>query len=98
MDTALSKTLRERERILARIGRQRADVVLAIHGLATPIAVLDRATVVARYLRARPALVGIAVAVLVALRTRSATGLLARGFGLWRVASRLRALVRRYGF
>jgi len=97
MDAALSKVLQERERILARIGRQRSEVVVAVHGLATPIALLDRAAGLARYMRTHPALVGVAVAAVVALRTRSVLGLLTRGIGLWRVSRQLRSLLHRFG-
>jgi len=98
MDSALTRILVERERLLARIGEQRRAVGAAVDGLATPIAVLDRALEAARYLRSHPLAVGIAVAAVVALRTRSLFGLAARGFGIWRLVRRVRLLARRLGW
>lgn len=97
MDSALIDVLRERERLLARIEQQRSAVAVSVAGLATPLALVDRAVGVCRYLRAHPLAAGVMVAAIVALRARLALRWLVRGLGLWRMGRQLRSLVQRLG-
>ncbi len=97
MNASLIKILQERERILARVGQQRVGIASSIAALSAPLSLVDRAIGIARYMRAHPAAVGIVVAILVALRTRSVLGMLARGIGIWRVFRQVRLLARRFG-
>lgn len=97
MAGSLSEVLVKRERLLASIAAQREGVRHAVGGLAGPIALIDRVAQAGRFLRAHPFAVGAAVAVLVAMRTRSLVGLLARGFGAWRLLRRIQSLLARHG-
>ena len=98
MQSALTRIQLERERILACIVTQRTVVATSFAGLAVPIALVDRTLGAARYLRAHPVVLAALVAAVVVLRTRSVVGLLARGFGLWRIVRQLRTVTRRLGW
>ena len=69
---------------MARSDGLRARVGDIVHDLERPIAVADRALVVARFLRAHPVLTGGAVAAAVALRRHGPAGLAARALLAWR--------------
>jgi hypothetical protein len=97
MADALNRTLLRRAELCARIAEQRRDVERSIAGLAGPIAVIDRAMDLGRFMRAHPVAVGGAVAVLVALRTRSIVRVVTRGFGAWRLLRKVQAMLVRFG-
>ena len=97
MSDALTKTLLRRERILARVARERGDVELAFVGLSGPVAMADKFVEVGRMLRAHPASVAVLVAAIVALRGRTLFGVVMRGIGLWRLLRQIRSALGRFG-
>lgn len=78
----------QRGRLLERIALQRAVLADDVYPLAATLDTADRAVAGARaviaYLKARPVLVGVAVAALVVLRGRRVVKLARRGFFLWK--------------
>lgn len=98
MSDALTKVLRERERIRQRIGRQRNEVAVAFDALARPAAIVDHAVRAIQVLRAHPAAIAAIVAGLFVLRARAVIGLLGRGIGVWRLLHGFRALIARIPF
>ena len=95
MDAALAKVLLERERLLARIARQRSDVEVAFAGLAGPVAAIDRAVEFGRFLRAHPLVAGGLVALIVVLSRRTLFGALTSGIGAWRLLRHVQVMLRR---
>jgi hypothetical protein len=97
MDRMLTKVLVERERLLARAERERADLAVACRGLSAPAAVVDRIIDAGRFLRAHPLATGGLAAGIVVLRTRSVLGLATRALGAWRLLRRLRTVAHLLG-
>jgi hypothetical protein len=83
-DAQIAEIRRRRAALVERIDGQRATVARSCAALATPIAIADRAMMAARFVRDNPALVGVATAVVVAIRLRRIRTALQRGFALWR--------------
>ena len=75
----------QKGRLIARADAQRAAVSEGFRQLRGPIAVADGAISAVQYLKAHPALVATAVAVLVAFRGRGAVSLAGRALSIWRV-------------
>jgi hypothetical protein len=98
MEAPLTRVLIERERLRARIDRQRRDVDRYVAGLAGPAAIIDRVRSCGRFVGRHPAALLGVVAAGFALRARSAAGLLARGLGLWRLARRAQVWLRYVGY
>jgi hypothetical protein len=80
----LIEIARRKERLIAACAAQRGTIAAAFRDLRPPIAVVERALGVARFLRAHPVVVGLIVAGVVVFRQRSTLGLLTRGFAAWR--------------
>lgn len=95
MSDALTEVLLRRERLLARVARQRENVALAFEGLAGPIALIDRLIRAGRVLRAHPVAVVALLAGVFVLRARTVVGMIGRGIGIWRLFTRVRALIER---
>ena len=98
MEESLARVLIERERLRARIDRQRRDVDRYVAGLAGPATIIDRVRLGACFVRRHPGVLLGAVAAGFALRARSAAGLIARGLGLWRLARRAQVWLRYVGY
>jgi hypothetical protein len=98
MEQPLTRVLVERERLRARIDRQRRDVDRYVAGLAGPAAIIDRVRLAGRFVRRHPGILLSAVAVTVALRARSAAGMVASALGLWRLARRAQVWLRYVGY
>ena len=98
MEDPLTRVLIERERLRARVDRQRRDVDRYVAGLAGPAAIVDRVLLCGRFVRRHPGALLSVVAMGFALRARSAAGLLARGLGLWRLARRAQVWLRYVGY
>ena len=96
MTDALTKVLLRRERILQRVARERDSVVVAFSGLARPITIMERIVGAGRVLRAHPPVAVALVAGVLVLRARSVVGIVGRGFSLWRLFHRLRALIGQF--
>ena len=96
MSDALTKALLQRERILARVALQRAGIAPALAGLSGPITLVDQVMAAGRVLRAHPAAVTLLVGAIVVLRVRTLAGLVARGYGLWQLLRRVRAMLSRF--
>jgi hypothetical protein len=94
----LTEVLLARGRLLARSEAER--LALAGHGagLAPPLRLVDRALDAGRFLRAHPAVVVVAGAVIALLRGRTLLSLGVRGYGLWRLLQRARIMLRRAGY
>jgi hypothetical protein len=85
--------------LIARCATQRATIADAFHDLERPIAIVDRAVSVVRFFRTHPLLLGVAVAVFVALKQRgSVVGLAARGAAAWRLWRAIAPWAHRFGF
>jgi len=80
----LIEIARRKERLIARGESQRAAIGASFRQLQGPIGVIDRGLAVVRYLRAHPALVGVAVAAVVVLRGRGLLSMASRGLAVWR--------------
>lgn len=76
---------RRKERLSARAQTERQAIAGNVMALREPIGVVDRAIGVARFLRAHPVFVAVAVAGLVAFRGRGLTSLAGRAFSAWRL-------------
>lgn len=94
----LTEVLLARGRLLARSDAER--LALAGHGagLAPPLRLVDRALDAGRFLRAHPAVVIAAGALVVLLRGRTMLGLGVRAFGLWRLMQRARVMLGHAGY
>jgi hypothetical protein len=80
----LAEIARRKERLIARGESQRAAIGTNLRQLQGPIGVVDRGLAVVRFLRAHPALVGVAVAAVVVLRGRGLLSMASRGLAVWR--------------
>ena len=80
----LNEIARRKERLIAACAAQRGAIAGAFHDLRQPIAVVERALAVTRFLRAHPIVVALVVAGLVVFRRRSLLGLVTRGLAVWR--------------
>ncbi|MGH8666233.1 MAG: YqjK family protein [Burkholderiales bacterium] len=98
MARSLTRVLVERERLRGRIEGQRREVARYGEGLARPAAIIDRVIQAGRFLRAHPLVVAAAGVAVFALRGRTMLGLATRGFAVWRLARRARALLRSAGY
>lgn len=76
---------RRRERLSLRAQAERLEIAGRIGALREPIGLVDRALGIARFLRAHPVLVSVAVAALVAFRGRGLAGLAGRALSAWRL-------------
>ena len=81
----LTEIRRRKERLIARCAADREAIAEAFHNLRGPIAVVERALAVTRFLRSHPVLVAAVVAGLVGFRRRSVAGLVTRGLAAWRM-------------
>ncbi len=97
MDRELTKVLVERERIRARIERERSTVATHYRALERPAVYVDHVLEGVRFLRVHPLAVGGAVAAIAVLRTRSLVRLAIRGIGVWRSLRRLQRLAHTIG-
>jgi len=97
MERVLTKVLVERERIRARIARDRTAITGYCQALSGPAVVVDNVLEGVRFLRRHPLAVGGVVAAVAVLRVRSVVGLTVRGIGLWRLFRRLRRLAQTFG-
>ena len=84
MQNQLMEIVRRKERLIARAESQRAAISAGFAQLQGPIGVIDRGLAVARFLRAHPALVGVAVAAVFVLRGRGLLSMASRGLTVWR--------------
>ena len=66
-------------------GAAQRPIAEVFYELRQPIAVVDRALAVTRFLRAHPVVVAAVVAGLIGFRRRSFLGLLTRGLAAWRM-------------
>ena len=89
---------RRKERLIASVAAQRASFAAAVRDVHGPIAVVDRAVTVVRFLRAHPVLVAALVAGVVAFRRRGVVALVTRGFAAWRIWRSLGTWAGRMGF
>ena len=80
----LIEIARRKERLIARCAAHRGTIAAAFHDLRQPIAVVERALTVTRFLRAHPVVVALVVAGLIVFRRRSILGVLTRGIAVWR--------------
>ena len=80
----LNEIARRKERLIARCAAQRGIIAAVFHDLRQPIAVVERALSVTRFLRAHPVVVALVVAGLIVFRRRSVLGVLTRGIAIWR--------------
>ncbi|MFN3398522.1 MAG: YqjK-like family protein [Sulfurimicrobium sp.] len=90
MNSRLIELAEHRERLLARISRQRDELAHHASPLKAVFAVADKGVAAARFLRRHPGLVAGAVGLFVALRPRLALRWLGRGWSLWKVVQKLR--------
>ena len=81
----LAEFARRKERLIARAEAQRATLGQGFTQLQGPIAIADQGLVVARFLKAHPVLVAVAVAALVAFRGRGLLSLAGRAYSVWRL-------------
>lgn len=80
----LIQIARRKERLIARGSAQRVAIAEVFYDLRQPLAVVERAVGVTRFLRAHPVVVAAVVAGLIVFRRRSFLGLLTRGLAAWR--------------
>ncbi len=76
--------MRERERLLAHCDAQRATLADLAQRLEGPLKIADRVVAGVNYLRKHPALVGVAVVMMVVVQQRGLWNWARRGFMLWR--------------
>jgi hypothetical protein len=81
----LIEIARRKERLIARCAAQRGAIAGVFYDLRQPLAVVERAMDVTRFLRAHPIAVAAVVAGLIVFRRRSLLGLLTRGLAAWRM-------------
>jgi hypothetical protein len=89
-----------KQRLVARCAAQRAAIAGGIQALERPIAIADRITDAARFLRAHSMLVSVAViaaVAAVAFRRGTVLGLAARSLAAWRAWRSLNVWARRLG-
>jgi hypothetical protein len=94
MSRTLTDVLVERERLLARCGRERDAVAGVFQSLTKPAAVFDGVAGVGRFLARYPVVAAGIAAALAVSRGRSIVKLAIRGAGLWRIALRARDFMR----
>ena len=80
----LTEIRRRKERLIARCAADRVAIAEAFHNLRGPIAVVERAMAVTRFLRSHPLIVAAVVAGLIGFRRGSVAGLVTRGLAVWR--------------
>lgn len=90
MNSRLIELAERRERLVARISRQRDELARHASPLKTVFTVADKGVAAARFLRRHPGLVAGTVGLFVAWRPRRALLWLGRGWSLWKVVQRLR--------
>ena len=93
----LNEIARRKERLIARCAAQRGIIAAAFHDLRHPIAVVERALSVTRFLRAHPVVVALVVAGLIVFRRRSVLGVLTRGIAVWRTWRAVAPWLARFG-
>jgi hypothetical protein len=81
----LTEIRRRKERLIARCAAERVAIAEAFHDLRGPIAVVERAMAVTRFLRSHPVIVAALVAGLIVFRRGSVAGLVTRGLAAWRM-------------
>jgi len=74
----------KRARLIERAAREREDVADALQSLSLPLGFIDRCLGVARFLIARPPLLGGIALALALLRPRRTLKWARRAFGVWR--------------
>ncbi len=82
--------MRERERLLARCGAQRAEIAALARQWEGPLTVADHAVAGINYLRRHPVVLGVLVALLTVVQRRGLWVWTRRGFELWRAYRALR--------
>ncbi len=95
-DGPLIELARHKERLIARAGQQRAEIIDAFRRWEKPAAAIDRGIAVARFLRAHPLLLAAGLALAAALGPRNLIRWLGRGLVAWRTWRSLGARVRRF--
>ena len=78
------EVMRQRERLLARCNAQRGEIAALARQWESPLAIADRAIEGINYLRQRPVVLGVLVALLAIVLRRGWWGWAQRGFVLWR--------------
>jgi hypothetical protein len=81
----LIEIARRKQRLISRAEAQRATLADSFRDLRGPVRIADRGLEIARFLRAHPVIVGIAMATVMVFRGRSLASLAARGLALWRI-------------
>ena len=94
---SLEDIVRRKDRLILRCAQQRQEIAASVADLRQPIAVADRILEAMAYLRAHPLLLGVGVAVAVALRPRTLSRFALRAFSLWRTARAIRGWARSGG-
>lgn len=84
MNKQMLVVMQRRGELLARIAAQREQVAATAMRWQTPLAFADKGLVVGRFLRSNPALVAVAVAILV-VRRRGISGMVTTGWRMWRL-------------
>ena len=73
----------QRARLVERAARQREALAQGVAALSVPIALADRGMAVARFIKARPALVAAAATLVMVLQPRRSLRWVQRGVALW---------------
>lgn len=84
MNAKLIELIRRRERLLVQAEAQRAELAGIVQQWQVPIAVIDRAMVVVRTLKAHPVLLVAPLAALAAWRPRRLVAWAGRAWMIWR--------------
>ena len=85
IEDPLIEISRRKQRLILRAESQRAAIAGCFRELRGPVRIADRGLEAARYLRAHPVIVGIAMATVMAFRGRSLASLAGRGMAVWRI-------------
>lgn len=93
----LIELARRKERLIARAGQQRAEIVAAFRRWEKPVGVIDRVIGVARFLKAHPLLLAAGLALAAALGRHNLIRWAGRGLVAWRTWRSLGAWLRRFG-
>ena len=84
MNKQMLEVMQRRGELLARIAMQRKQVAeIGMHWQA-PLALADKGVAAVRYLRSKPVIVAVAVAIF-AIRRRGAAGIVTTGWRVWRL-------------
>lgn len=87
---------RRKERLIARAQRQRSEIAAGLRRWEQPMSVIERGISIARYLKAHPVLVVVAVAAAAVLGRRNFTRWIGSGLVAWRAWRSMRGWMRRF--